>query len=178
MGQIQPCDHTSVGIIARDDKGRILMIERRKAPFGFAPPAGHIDGRSGYDEACHKEFEEETGLRIVGAPRPMLLIKNAKINNKCRRGGEFHYWHVYEVDWKGEIKQNFEETKWIGWLTVEGIKDLALKTKEYLSRYKLASQAEEFSWTKSIRESLDKEWQYAPGLEVAWLIIFEELKVI
>ncbi len=36
------CDNKVVGIIVlRDNK--MLLIERKKFPFGFAPPAGHLD---------------------------------------------------------------------------------------------------------------------------------------
>ena len=39
---VKKCDHTSVGMLVWKNK-KILLIERKKAPFGFAPPAGHVD---------------------------------------------------------------------------------------------------------------------------------------
>lgn len=175
--EVRACDNTSVGILARHPPDQILMILRRKYPFGYALPSGHLDGDS-YGDACHKEFDEETGLRIVGAPMPMPLIKNSKVNNKCRRGGEYHYWQVFEVEWSGMIMPNSEETRWVGWVDTEKIKKLAYKTEEYLRKYKLASQAEEKSWTVGIRQSLDKEWERCPGLEITWYHILQELKII
>lgn len=170
------CDNTSVGVIARDSRGRILMIERKKYPFGYACPAGHCDGDT-YSTACLKEFQEETGLKVVGAPRP-VIPKNPRKYNKCRRGGEYHDWQIFEVDWTGEFRQNQKETKWVGWMTVQEVRLLAAKTQEYARRWKLAEQAEEKSWTEGIRESLEKEWKNSPGLEAVWYEFLQELKII
>ncbi|OGM96583.1 MAG: hypothetical protein A3B86_00730 [Candidatus Yanofskybacteria bacterium RIFCSPHIGHO2_02_FULL_38_22b] len=171
------CDRTSVGAIARDGEGKILMIERKKFPFGFAPPAGHCDGDQ-YPLACCKEFRQETGLEIVGAPRPLVLIKNGKTNNLCRRGGLYHFWQVFEVKWQGQLRPSLDETKWVGWMSVEEIRILATKTHEYLKRLKLAEKAEEKSWVASIKESIESQWQESPGLELVWFDIFQELKII
>ncbi|MDP3792519.1 MAG: NUDIX hydrolase [bacterium] len=171
------CDHTSVGVIARDNQGKILMIERKMFPFGFAPPAGHCDGDQ-YPVACCKEFRQETGLEVVGAPKPLILIKNARTPNMCRRGGLYHFWQVFEVKWKGERQRSLDETKWIGWMSVEEIRILAAKTQEYLQRLKLAEQAEEKSWAVSIKKSVENQWQKSPGLEIVWFDIFQELRII
>lgn len=171
------CDRTSVGAIARDDQGKILMIERKKFPFGFAPPAGHCDGDQ-YPLACCKEFRQETGLEIIGAPKPLILIQNARTNNRCRRGGFCHFWQVFEVGWKGELQPSRDETKWVGWISVEEIRILAAQTQEYMQRLKLAEKAEEKSWAVSIKESIEKQWQESPGLEVVWFDIFRELGII
>lgn len=170
------CDHTSVGVIARDDQGRILLIERRKTPFGWAPPSGHCDGDI-YPIACCKEFYEETGLRVVGAPRP-ILPKNPRKEFKCRRGGEYHHWQIFEVKWEGELSPNTIETNGAFWGTVEEIKLLAKKTETYLSRIKESEKAEEESWAVSIKESIEKEWQANPGLELVWYEFFQELNII
>ncbi len=117
------CDKTSVGVIARDDQGRILLIERMKFPYGWAPPSGHCDGHS-YGTAAFKEFEEETGLKIVGVPRP-LIPKNPRKYFKCQRGGEYHDWQIFEVNWKGELKPSQEETKNARWCSTEEIQSMA-----------------------------------------------------
>ena len=171
------CDRTSVGVIARNDQDQILMIFRKKFPFGFAPPAGHCDGDQ-YPVACFKEFRQETGLEVVGAPKPLVLIKNAKTNNLCRRGGLYHFWQVFEVRWQGKILPNHNETKWVGWMSVQEIRAQALKTQEYIQRLKIAEQAEEKSWVASIKESIEKQWCQSPGLEVVWFDIFQELKIL
>lgn len=174
---MEKCDRTSVGVIARNGQGKILVVERKKFPFGYAPPAGHCDGDQ-YPVACFKEFRQETGLEIVGAPKPRPLIKNARTNNQCRRGGLYHLWQVFEVEWKGDLQPSLDETKWVSWMSVEEIRILAAKTQEYMQRLKLAEKAEEKSWRASIKESIEKQWQESPGLEPVWFDIFRELEII
>ena len=159
---MKKCDNTSVGIIARNDEGKILIIQRRKPPYGFAPPAGHLDGDT-YPKACMKEFHEETGLWVVGAPRPIMLPGGRIRENKCRReGGEHHEWHIFEVDWTGTLKRNEEETLGIGWLTSDQIKILAERTERYLAEW----MVDEGSWILN------------PGLEPIWYEFFKELEII
>lgn len=186
------CDHTSVGVIARDEQGRILLIERKKFPteflgqlkhgqettpsFGWAPPSGHCDGFS-YGVAAFKEFEEETGLKIVGVPKS-LIPKNPRKYFKCRRGGEYHIWQIFEVDWQGNLMPSDTETKGARWCAIEEIKEFAKKTERYLWRMKESVKAEEESWTRGIQKSIEQEWQANPGLEPVWYEFFKELKII
>lgn len=152
----QVCDHKSVGMIVRKDD-KILLIERKKAPFGFAPPAGHLDGDT-FDHSAIRELEEEVGLETNEIK---LLIEGRK-ENKCRRdGGNWHYWKIYEVKTNGEINRSESETKQASWFTLEQIKLLIEKTNKYLS--------------KEISES---EWIQSPGLEPIWMEWFKELGII
>ena len=175
--KILVCDNTSVGVIAKDSKGRILLIERKIFPFGWAPPSGHCDGQT-YPIACFNEFEEETGLKVVGAPRPVTLFKSKKYF-KCRRGGEYHNWQIFEVDWKGELKPNRDETKNAEWFTIEEICELAEKTRNHTGRMRaLSNPAIPASVVSSIIEVLEREWQANPGLEPVWYEFFQELRII
>ena len=172
------CDNTSIGIIAKDTEGRILMIRRKNYPFGYAPPAGHCDGLS-YPLACFKEFEEETGLKVVGAPKP-LVLRNSKIGGPfggCCRGGEYHHWQIFEVDWRGELLAS-DEARWLGWKSHSEIINLAQRTVDYVRKLTLAGFAEDQRLADAIKESVEKDWQKNTGLGVTWLYIFEELKII
>jgi ADP-ribose pyrophosphatase YjhB (NUDIX family) len=51
------CDHTSVGIFVWE-KDKLLLIERKKIPYGFAIPAGHVDGDGSFEEARARELKE------------------------------------------------------------------------------------------------------------------------
>jgi len=171
------CDNTSVGVIARDDLGRILLIERKKFPFGWAPPSGHCDGKF-YPVACFNEFEEETGLRVVGAPKP-LIPKNSRKRFKCRRGGQYHDWQIFEVNWRGELRPSQDETKNAKWHTLAEICELAEKTRNYIGRMRaLSNPAIPSSAANSTMEVLENEWQSNPGLEPVWYEFFQELKII
>lgn len=151
------CDNKSVGmLIRRDDK--ILLIERKKPPFGFAPPAGHVDNKGSFDNAAKEEIKEEVGL----TPKEIKLIAEGRKENPCRReGGTWHYWKIYQVETDGELKRSEDETKQAGWFSIDQIKSLAQKTEKYLAG-----------------EIPEEEWQQSPGIEPVWLEWFRELNII
>lgn len=45
--------------------GRVLLIERKHEPPGWALPGGFVDSGETLEEAVIRELEEETGLRAV-----------------------------------------------------------------------------------------------------------------
>ncbi|CAN5318412.1 hypothetical protein BH10PAT1_BH10PAT1_4030 [soil metagenome] len=151
------CDNKSVGMIIRKNDD-ILLIERMKFPFGFAPPAGHIDDHGSWSQAVEDEVNEEVGL----IPVKIKLLVEGRKNNKCRRqDGDWHYWKIYEVETAGEIKRSEDETKQASWYSKEQIRKLADRTKRYLSG-----------------EITDDEWENNPGLEVVWYEWFDQLGVL
>lgn len=151
------CDHKSVGMLVwRDDK--LLLIERRKPPFGFAPPAGHIDGDGSFEESVKRELKEEVGLE---AKSIQLLIEGRK-DNPCRReDGGWHYWKIYQAKVTGQLRPSEDETKQAGWYTKEQLLQLSRKTEDYLSG-----------------RISDEDWQDSPGLESVWYEWFKELEII
>ena len=169
------CDHASVGIIARDDQGRILLIERKKFPFGWAPPSGHLDGQT-FQIACFNEFEEETGLKVVGAPKP-VIPQNPRKYFRCRRGGKYHDWQIFEVKWRGELKPNQDETMDARWCSTEEIQRLAMKTKWYLWWLKETKSLQD-EMSSAVLKMVEKEWKEDPGLEPVWYEFFQELRII
>lgn len=161
------CDNKSVGMIIKRH-GKILLIERKKPPFGFAPPAGHIDGKGSFENAAREEVEEEVGL----TPKGIKLIAEGKKDNPCRRkGGTWHYWKIYQVDASGgiskldsrqlELKRSKDETKQADWFSTDQIKSLARRTEKYLAG-----------------EVPEKEWQQSPGIEPVWCEWFKELNIL
>ena len=151
------CDHKSVGmLIWNGDK--LLLIERRKPPYGFAPPAGHVDGHGSFEDAAKAETKEEVGLE---AKNLKLLIEGRK-ENPCRReGGTWHYWKIFEAKTEGKVMASPDETKQYGWYTREQIRELAKKTKSYVSG-----------------EMSEAEWQSSPGIEPVWKEWLSELKIL
>ncbi len=51
-------------IIEIDD--RIVLIERKNPPFGWALPGGFVDYGESFETAALREAEEETGLKVRG----------------------------------------------------------------------------------------------------------------
>jgi 8-oxo-dGTP pyrophosphatase MutT (NUDIX family) len=154
------CDHLAVGILAWNEKGELLMIQRRKEPYGIAPPAGHLDGDS-YPKACVKELREETGLTVVGAPKPMVISQGGYRPGKCRRNGQYHYWQVFKVEWAGELKLSKEETLGGGWLSKSKLEYLAGITEKYRDG-----------------KMTERQWQCCPGLEPVWYDFLKEFGII
>ncbi|MBI4087134.1 NUDIX hydrolase [Candidatus Kaiserbacteria bacterium] len=151
------CDHTSVGIFVWKD-GKLLLIERGMRPWGFAVPAGHVDGDATFEEAATRELKEEVGL---DAPELTLLAEGRK-ENQCRRtNGTWHYWKLYEAKTTGEIKRSVDETKRAGWYSKEYVGELARRTEAY----------------ENGRIS-EPEWERGPGLEPVMYEWFKELRII
>lgn len=110
------CDHTSVGILAFDQEGRLLLIDRKKGAPGLAPPAGHVDDHGTPEDAARAELFEEVGLTAIS----LRLLKEGRKENPCRReGGSWHYWRVYSAHARGEIRVSLDETKGHYWITSE-----------------------------------------------------------
>jgi ADP-ribose pyrophosphatase YjhB (NUDIX family) len=151
------CDNKSVGMLVWRDQ-KLLLIERARAPFGFAPPAGHLDNDNSYEHSAKRELKEEVGLNTKSIE---LLIEGRK-ENKCRRtGGDWHYWKIYKIKSSGEIKRSQDETKQAGYYSRDELVQLANKTQKYLQN-----------------EIEQSDWEKSPGLEPVWLEWLKELKII
>lgn len=151
------CDHKSVGILVWKDDC-LLLIERKKPPFGFAPPAGHVDDHGSFEQAATDELSEEVGLEV----QSMKLLIEGRKDNPCRRkDGTWHYWKIYEVKALGEVKRSPEETKQAGFYTKENLQLLAKKTEKYLRG-----------------EISDIDWESSPGIEPVWYEWLKELNII
>lgn len=151
------CDHTSVGMLVWKE-GKLLLIERKKYPFGFAIPAGHVDEDKSFDDAAKRELKEEVGLDTA----ELKLVAEGREENPCRReDGSWHLWKIYEIMATGELEGNIEETKRIDWYSQEEIKKLATRTEKYLNK-----------------EVSDEKWEENPGLEPVMYNWFQKLKII
>lgn len=151
------CDHTSVGMLVWQDD-ELLLIERRKFPFGFAAPAGHVDEHGSYEDAARAELKEEVGLTAIS----MKVILEGRRDNPCRReGGTWHYWKIYEVEAEGEIERSLDETKQAGWYVKDEIRKLAERAQQYVDG-----------------EITEEEWRSKPGLEPIFAEFLKELDVI
>lgn len=154
--KIEACDNKSVGmLIWKNDQ--LLLIERKRFPFGFAPPAGHVDNHGSFEQAAKDEVEEEVGLKVL----EIRLLTEGRKNNLCRRpGGNWHHWKIYEVKAEGGIAPSPVETKQVGWFSEEEITKLSHKTEEYLKG-----------------QISEKDWQSSPGIEPVWHEWFKKINL-
>jgi ADP-ribose pyrophosphatase YjhB (NUDIX family) len=151
------CDHTTVGMFVWN-KDDLLLIERGMSPYGFAVPAGHVDGDATFEIAAKRELKEEVGLNTES----LELIFEGRKENRChRKDGSWHYWKLYKVIPSGKILRNLDETRRVGWYNKNQIRELAQRTGEY--------EAGKIS---------ESEWEKNPGLELIMRDLFGELKII
>jgi ADP-ribose pyrophosphatase YjhB (NUDIX family) len=149
-----PCNNTSVGILVFRD-GKLLLIERRKPPYGWAPPAGHVDDGESYIDAAHRELFEEVSL----VADEMDLVLTARYDNQCRRpGGDFHDWQVFEAKGGGTPVRSEDETSAMRWVVQQELDELA-----------------ELALTHVATGPGPDEWRRHPGLELVWLIMLRTL---
>lgn len=152
----ESCDHKSVGILVWKNN-KLLLIERKRPPLGFAPPAGHVDEHGGFLMAAKNELKEEVGLDASG----MELVAEGRKDNPCRRGSKWHYWKIYRAETQGRINPSPQEAKRAGWCSKGNLQKLAERTKRYLSG-----------------STSEAEWQKRPGLELVWYQWLSELNFL
>ena len=112
--------HFSVGAII-EMHGRYLLIDRDMEPFGFAGLAGHTDEGETSEETLFRKVTEESGLTI----RKYALLFEEEVEwNWCRVGIQSHYWYLYKCEVEGEIRNNPEASKSIGWYTADEMEKL------------------------------------------------------
>lgn len=154
------CDHKNVGVLVYRKDGKLLLIERMKRPYGWSPPAIHVDGDGeNFKAAAKRAVLEKVGL---DAQKFILLLKRTCENKCIRRGGGWHNLRVFKaVGWGGKLKRSKTETKNAKWISHAKIRGLALLTEEHLKN-KISA----------------RKWQKNPGLEVVWHKIFKNLGLI
>lgn len=136
-------------------ENRLLLIQRRKPPFGFAPPAGHVDLSPSFEAAGIREMQEEVGLHVT----ELRLIAEGRRENPCRRpGGSWHYWKVFIVSVQGQLQPSKEEVTTFRWCSQDELQTLARRSQQYRS-HRLSEES----------------WISAPGLEPVWLDWFSDL---
>ncbi|MEX0918049.1 MAG: NUDIX hydrolase [Candidatus Paceibacterota bacterium] len=126
---IRRCDNTSVGILVFQDE-KLLLIDRKKPPFGFAAPAGHVDDHGDpddpeekrYEQAALDELQEETGL----IANELVPWAEGRMENPCRRpGGSWHHWRIYiATNVTGTLRPSKDETKGHFWCSREQMRYL------------------------------------------------------
>ncbi len=119
-----PERHKIVAAVFRQ-VGKILMLDRKNFPFGWACPAGHVEAGETIELALLREIKEETNLNLKTYK---LLIHEFVAKNKCVKGHQGHDWYVFEIgEWQGKIKIDEEEAKQLVWQSLGKIKTLKLE---------------------------------------------------
>jgi len=115
--------HESVGIIVIAPDKKILFFERTIFPYGHTIPAGHLEVNEKPETAVLRELKEETGLSLS----KVNLFKEEDVpGDPCRRGADFHFWHLYIAKLQTIFKPNIEKE--------EGKKPIWLDLNQALKR--------------------------------------------
>ena len=150
MTTVQSCDHTSVGVLVFRDR-KLLIIDRKRPPFGLAAPAGHVDKHGNeqiledlrFRQAAIEELQEETGLTATR----LTLIGEGRKDNPCRRpDGSWHYWKIYHAEATGCLNPSTDETRGSFWCTREQMAGM------------LAGKPTQMPYGEANLESVWREW--------------------
>lgn len=118
--------HETVGALVQrpsGDEQLTLLFLRRKYPFQYTIPAGHLEhGREPAAEVA-RELDEEAGLALTSAELlwpddPPLLY------DPCRRGADWHRWQLFRATAAGTPRLS-DEGRIIGWYRPGEIQALA-----------------------------------------------------
>lgn len=171
------CDGRSVGVRIRRTgpagERQTALLRRKKPPFGWALPAGHVDDHGGpdadlaarIDATAAEEVAEEIGLTTTAISAVADL---GFIGNPCSRrpsaDGYGHHWWIRQADVDGHdvVLAPDEATKFM-WATDDDIAALIRRTVE------LADYA-----AKGGRMSL-KEYADKVGMEPVWVLMYHRL---
>lgn len=128
--------HESVGILALDEKKRILTILRKIFPFAYALPAGHLDIGEKPEVAALRELHEETGLSN-SVLRPVAQFDLH--GDSCRRGSDDHRWHLFAamISSKTPIQLNNEvaSVEWLDRDTLLAKSNITFPLRHILETY-------------------------------------------
>jgi len=114
--------HVSTGVLVT--KGdEVLLINRRKYPFAYTIPAGHLEQDETPLDGAKRELKEETGLELNN----LTLIKDYEaFYDPCKGGADYHEWHLYKAEYQyGKLIRDSEAKK-IGFFKPTEIKELKL----------------------------------------------------
>lgn len=99
-----------------------LLFLRRKFPFLYTIPAGHVESDISLEENIKREIIEETSLQIKTL-KHLWPQEKFRLYDPCRRGADYHYWHIYEATCQGQPTLS-TEGRIIGWYRADEIQQM------------------------------------------------------
>lgn len=100
--------HITIGsLISKGNK--ILLINRKRFPYGLSLPTGHLCYHEKIKEALERTVFNKTGLHI----RSSRNILHDTLFDQCKYGGELHEWYLFECKVAGKPLQTEEDNIWV-----------------------------------------------------------------
>jgi ADP-ribose pyrophosphatase YjhB (NUDIX family) len=114
--------HFTVGALVwryKDNKREYCFLRRKTYPVGYYTiPAGHLEFNENPQQAIQREVKEETNLHIISTN----FLFEIMLEDKCRRGADYHYWYIYSCECSGELTINNESDS-AEWVDEDNISD-------------------------------------------------------
>jgi len=105
--------HYGSGMIVQNERGEILLFLRRKYPFLYTIPGGHLDVGEEPSACAVRETEEEVAITPQD---PRLIFEGVLEDDPCPGGADIHYWYLYHaVRWEGSpsVMEEGVRLKWV-----------------------------------------------------------------
>jgi len=110
---------------------------RHKSTGAWMIPKGTIEPGESALDAARREFSEETGMTINGAPRPLCTVRQAggKLVEAFAVEGDFDPARLvsveFEMEWppRSGRRESFPEVVEARWFTDEGARECMLKSQ-------------------------------------------------
>lgn len=126
--------HKSVGMFILNSEKEVLLFLRKKYPYLYTIPAGHISLGENPKEAAIREIKEEVN---IDAPHVDLLYEGNIFGDECLGGADIHYWHLYKTYVSVEdIRLDEEGSQW-SWFKIA---DIDLNKITYPVKYFLTNK--------------------------------------
>jgi len=110
--------HYGGGMFIVNKDKKILLFLKRKYPYLYAVPGGHLTFGENPKKCALRETKEEVGLDIK---KCKLIFKGLINNDPCPGGADIHYWYLYKAsNFEGNIILDSEGSKW-KWFSIDEI---------------------------------------------------------
>lgn len=113
--------HPTVGIVIvkKQKTPYFLLFLRRRFPYQYTIPAGHVEQDVSLEKNAQREIKEETSLKIKNL-KQLWSEEELILSDPCRRGADCHQWYVFEAETEG-YPRLCKEGRIIGWYTQDEI---------------------------------------------------------
>ncbi|HKI90574.1 MAG TPA: NUDIX hydrolase [Draconibacterium sp.] len=122
----------AIVFVKEEDKFSVLLIQRGHKPFKgkWALPGGFIEMDEILEEACIRELQEETGLRV----EKLTQFKTYDAVERDPRGRTISVIHFTQLDEKQPVKGGDDAAR-AEWFSVDNLPELAFDHLQILKEF-------------------------------------------